>query len=159
MKSEPSLHASSNRKIDGTTRKTSKRVHNSQAWPKNLKLPSGGNVTDQPLGPKLLRNKAANEWPTNKRESSKIGNIQCNLNRSQEDLDYPQLYKQGASPPQALGHAVGFVTKGTSSYLEHRGLAPHSKSFGQSLRDPTLTAFKHNQESFHVSLCDLEIGM
>ncbi|MED6152848.1 hypothetical protein PIB30_096003, partial [Stylosanthes scabra] len=36
-------------------------------------------------------------------------------------------------------HAIGLVTEGTSSYLEHRDLAPHSKSFGQSLRDPTLT--------------------
>ncbi|MED6198929.1 hypothetical protein PIB30_071286 [Stylosanthes scabra] len=39
----------------------------------------------------------------------------------------------------ALGHAVGLVIEGTSSYLEHRDLAPHSKSFRQSLRDPTLT--------------------
>ncbi|MED6116671.1 hypothetical protein PIB30_102389, partial [Stylosanthes scabra] len=39
----------------------------------------------------------------------------------------------------ALGHAVGLLTEGTSSYLEHRDLVSHSKSFGQSLRDPTLT--------------------
>ncbi|MED6152895.1 hypothetical protein PIB30_096307 [Stylosanthes scabra] len=91
------------------------------------------------LRPKLLRNKATNKWPTSKEELSKIGNIRCNLNSSQEDLNYPQLYKQGASPPQALGHAVGLATKGTPSYLEHRDLAPHSKSFAQSLRDSTLT--------------------
>ncbi|MED6221531.1 hypothetical protein PIB30_055677 [Stylosanthes scabra] len=70
------------------------------------------------LKAQFLRNKAANKWPTSKEESSKIGNIRCNLNRSHEDLNYPQLYKQGASPPQALGHAVGLVTEGTSSYLE-----------------------------------------
>ncbi|MED6139478.1 hypothetical protein PIB30_084236, partial [Stylosanthes scabra] len=45
------------------------------------------------------------------------------------------------SPPHQplLGYAVGLVTEGTSSYLEYRDLTPHSKSFGQSLRDPTLT--------------------
>ncbi|MED6176907.1 hypothetical protein PIB30_092848 [Stylosanthes scabra] len=39
----------------------------------------------------------------------------------------------------ALGYTVELVTEGTSSYLEYRDLAPHSKSFGQSLRDLTLT--------------------
>ncbi|MED6152288.1 hypothetical protein PIB30_090477 [Stylosanthes scabra] len=34
----------------------------------------------------------------------------------------------------ALGHAIGLVTKGTSSCPERRILAPNSKSFGQSLR-------------------------
>ncbi|MED6214217.1 hypothetical protein PIB30_100832, partial [Stylosanthes scabra] len=34
----------------------------------------------------------------------------------------------------ALGHAVGLVTEDTSSCPEHWILAPHSKSFGQSLR-------------------------
>ncbi|MED6171662.1 hypothetical protein PIB30_042829 [Stylosanthes scabra] len=38
-----------------------------------------------------------------------------------------------------LGYAVELVTEGTSSYLEYRDLVPHSKSFGQSLRDLTLT--------------------
>ncbi|MED6222568.1 hypothetical protein PIB30_065635 [Stylosanthes scabra] len=39
----------------------------------------------------------------------------------------------------ALGYGVGLATEGTPSYLEHRDLTPHSKSSGQSLRDPTLT--------------------
>ncbi|MED6213391.1 hypothetical protein PIB30_092777, partial [Stylosanthes scabra] len=38
-----------------------------------------------------------------------------------------------------LGYAVELVTEDTSSYLEYRDLAPHSKSFGQSLSDLTLT--------------------
>ncbi|MED6134495.1 hypothetical protein PIB30_037545 [Stylosanthes scabra] len=94
------------------------------------------------LEAQFLRNKAVNKWPTSKEESSKIGKIRYNFNRSHKDLNYPQLYKQGASPPQVLGYAVELVTEGTSSYLEYRDLAPHSKSFGQSLRDLTLTITK-----------------
>ncbi|MED6194854.1 hypothetical protein PIB30_032404 [Stylosanthes scabra] len=92
------------------------------------------------LEAQFLRNKAANKWPTSKEESSKIGKIRCNLNRSHKDLNYSQLYKQGASPPQALGYAVGLVTEGTSSYLEYQDLTPHSKSFRELLRDLTLTS-------------------
>ncbi|MED6117285.1 hypothetical protein PIB30_108553 [Stylosanthes scabra] len=55
-------------------------------------------VVTRKLGPKAL--------------SSRVGAI------SQKDLNYPQLYKQGASPPQALGHAVELVTEGTSSHPE-----------------------------------------
>ncbi|MED6141594.1 hypothetical protein PIB30_105015, partial [Stylosanthes scabra] len=62
--------------VDRTTRKKAKEwVINSQAWPKSLKLPSGGNVTDQPPRPKSSKNKAINKWPTSKEESSKIGKI------------------------------------------------------------------------------------
>ncbi|MED6151614.1 hypothetical protein PIB30_084138 [Stylosanthes scabra] len=39
----------------------------------------------------------------------------------------------------ALSNAVELVTEGTSSFLEYRNLAPHLKSFVQSLRDLTLT--------------------
>ncbi|MED6176789.1 hypothetical protein PIB30_091653, partial [Stylosanthes scabra] len=62
--------------VDRTTRKKAKEWFiNSQAWPKSLKLPSGGNVTDQPPRPKSSKNMAINEWPTSKEESSKIGKI------------------------------------------------------------------------------------
>ncbi|MED6127744.1 hypothetical protein PIB30_091084 [Stylosanthes scabra] len=63
-------------KVDRTAwKKTEKWVVNSQAWPKSLKLPSGGNVTDQPPKPKSSKNKALNKWPTSKEESPKIGKI------------------------------------------------------------------------------------
>ncbi|MED6116735.1 hypothetical protein PIB30_102959, partial [Stylosanthes scabra] len=89
--------------VDSTTQtKVEKWIVNSQAWPKSLKLPSGGNVTDQPSRPKSSKNKAINKWPTSKEESLKIEKIWYNLNRSQKDLNYPQLYKQGASPPQDM---------------------------------------------------------
>ncbi|MED6138297.1 hypothetical protein PIB30_072971 [Stylosanthes scabra] len=91
------------------------------------------------LEAQFLRNKAANKWPTSKEESSKTGKIRCNLNRSHKDLNYPQLYKYRASPPQVLGYAIELNTEDTSSYLEYRDLAPHSKSLGQSLTDLTLT--------------------
>ncbi|MED6163594.1 hypothetical protein PIB30_081506, partial [Stylosanthes scabra] len=39
--------------VNRTARKKAEKwVVNSQAWPKSLKLPSGGNVTDQPPRPK-----------------------------------------------------------------------------------------------------------
>ncbi|MED6149785.1 hypothetical protein PIB30_065915 [Stylosanthes scabra] len=66
---------------------------NSQAWPKSLKLPSGDNVTGQPLGPKSLRNKVTKEWPTSKRTI--------------------HLYINPFSAI-AFGHAVGLVIEGTS---------------------------------------------
>ncbi|MED6178029.1 hypothetical protein PIB30_103826, partial [Stylosanthes scabra] len=52
------------------------------------------------LDSQFSRNKAMNEWSTRKKESSKIGKIRYNPNRSYEDLNYLKLYKQGASPPQ-----------------------------------------------------------
>ncbi|MED6165176.1 hypothetical protein PIB30_097099, partial [Stylosanthes scabra] len=51
------LHASKSPESDRTTRKNAKKwVINSQAWPKSLKLPSGGNVTDRPPRPKSSKN-------------------------------------------------------------------------------------------------------
>ncbi|MED6209696.1 hypothetical protein PIB30_057219 [Stylosanthes scabra] len=112
-----------------------------------------------------------------KASSSRVGAI------SHKDLNYPQVYKQGASLPQGthsltlltlfdlesnnlisgllglftsistpfstivLGYAIELVTEGTSSYLKYRDLAPHSKSFGQLLREPTLTEVKLKKES------------
>ncbi|MED6213839.1 hypothetical protein PIB30_097296 [Stylosanthes scabra] len=61
------------------------------------------------LDAQFLRNKAANKWLTSKEESSKIGKIRCNLNRSHKDLNYPQVYKQGASPPQGT-HSLTLLT-------------------------------------------------
>ncbi|MED6209544.1 hypothetical protein PIB30_055720 [Stylosanthes scabra] len=62
--------------VDRTARKNAEKwIVNLQAWPKSLKLPSGGNVTDQPPRPKSSKNKAINKWPTSKEESPKIGKI------------------------------------------------------------------------------------
>ncbi|MED6163810.1 hypothetical protein PIB30_083652 [Stylosanthes scabra] len=60
MRSGPSLHTSSNRKLTEPPGKTSvKWVITRKLGPKSLKLSSGGNVTGQPLEPKSLRNKGA----------------------------------------------------------------------------------------------------
>ncbi|MED6190435.1 hypothetical protein PIB30_105883 [Stylosanthes scabra] len=76
QKSETRLACIKSPEVDRTTRKKPKEwVINSQAWPNSLKLPSGGNVTDQPPRPKSSKNKAINKWPTSKEESSKIGKI------------------------------------------------------------------------------------
>ncbi|MED6187826.1 hypothetical protein PIB30_080210 [Stylosanthes scabra] len=92
------------------------------------------------LEAQFLRNKAVNKWHTSKEESFKIGKIRCSLNKSHKDLNYLAIHLHiNPFSAIALGYAVELVTKGTSSYLEYRDLASHSKSFGQSLRDRTLT--------------------
>ncbi|MED6200677.1 hypothetical protein PIB30_087601 [Stylosanthes scabra] len=55
------------------------------------------------------RNKATNEWLTRKKESSIVGKIRYNSNRSHEDLNHLKLYKQGASPPQGT-HYLTLLT-------------------------------------------------
>ncbi|MED6186477.1 hypothetical protein PIB30_067013 [Stylosanthes scabra] len=55
------------------------------------------------------RNKAMNEWPTRKEESSKIGKIRYNPNRSHDDLNHLKLYKQGVSSPQGT-HSLTLLT-------------------------------------------------
>ncbi|MED6225341.1 hypothetical protein PIB30_092765, partial [Stylosanthes scabra] len=47
--------------------------------------------------------------PQGKKESSKIGKIRYNPNRSHEDLNHLKLYKQGASPPQGT-HSLTLLT-------------------------------------------------
>ncbi|MED6186676.1 hypothetical protein PIB30_069046, partial [Stylosanthes scabra] len=62
--------------VDKTTRKKHrKQVVTRKLDPKGPKLPSGGNVTDQPPRPELSKNKATNKRHTNKKESPKIGKI------------------------------------------------------------------------------------
>ncbi|MED6221770.1 hypothetical protein PIB30_057955 [Stylosanthes scabra] len=110
-----------NLKKTRSTRKIGSRnlSHNTSSNRKLLEPPGGyqEKFITRKLGPKasssrvgamlrasleaqFLRNKAANKWPPSKEESSKIGKIRCNLNRSHKDLNYPQVYKQEASPPQ-----------------------------------------------------------
>ncbi|MED6174902.1 hypothetical protein PIB30_073335 [Stylosanthes scabra] len=85
--------------------------------------------------------------PQGKRNHLKTERYDAIVGGSPKDLNHPKLYKQGgitpsrdtfSYPTHLLGYAEEHVTEDTSSYLDLCSLVPHSKSFGQSLRNPTL---------------------